>query len=168
MVKDVLKFVLLFVLLVLSQIFVFNNIQLSGYINPCLYVLFILLLPYEIPGWALLALGLVTGLTIDTFMNTYGMHSSATLFMAFLRPYLLNLLADREDVDKKGSPSLANTGLVWFLKYTVILVLAHHFLLFFIESFSFTTFFATLWRVVLSSIVTTVFIIIGMYLFDRR
>ncbi|MDD3567015.1 MAG: rod shape-determining protein MreD [Bacteroidales bacterium] len=168
MLKDIVKYSGLFVLLVILQIFVLNNVQLSGYINPYLYVLFILILPYEIPGWALLLVGLITGITIDTFMNTYGMHSSATIFMAFMRPYMLRMLADREDVDKKGSPSISGNGFVWFLKYASILVFAHHLILFFTEAFSISTFLPTLWRTVLSSITTTIFILIGMYLFDRR
>ncbi|MDX9769737.1 MAG: rod shape-determining protein MreD [Tenuifilaceae bacterium] len=168
MVKDIVKYSGLFVLLILLQIFILNNIQLSGYINPYLYVLFILLLPYEIAGWALLIVGLLTGLTIDTFMNTYGMHSSATIFLAFLRPYMLRMLADREDVDKKGNPSLSGNGFVWFLKYVSILVFAHHLMLFFIEAFSFSTFFSTLWRTLLSSVTTTIFIFIAMLLFDKK
>lgn len=168
MVKDIVKYSGLFVLLILLQIFILNNIQLSGYINPYLYVLFILLLPYEIAGWALLIVGLLTGLTIDTFMNTYGMHSSATIFLAFLRPYMLQMLADREDVDKKGNPSLSGNGFVWFLKYVSILVFAHHLMLFFIEAFSFSTFFSTLWRTLLSSVTTTIFIFIAMLLFDKK
>ena len=97
--KGILRYAGLFILLILLQVVVFNNLQLSGYINPYIYVMFILLLPYEISGWLLLGLGLLTGLTVDTFMNTIGMHSSATLFMAFLRPYVLNLFTDREDID---------------------------------------------------------------------
>jgi hypothetical protein len=101
-------------------------------------------------------------------MNTYGMHSSATIFLAFLRPYMLRMLADREDVDKKGNPSLSGNGFVWFLKYVSILVFAHHLMLFFIEAFSFSTFFSTLWRTLLSSVTTTIFIFIAMLLFDKK
>ncbi|HDP55010.1 MAG TPA: rod shape-determining protein MreD [Bacteroidetes bacterium] len=158
--KGVLRYAGLFILLILLQVVVFNNLQLSGYINPYIYVMFILLLPYEISGWLLLGLGLLTGLTVDTFMNTIGMHSSATLFMAFLRPYVLNLFTDREDMDQKGNPSMQVNGLVWFIKYSLVLVFMHHLSLFFIESFTFTGFFLTLWRVILSTLATTAFILI--------
>ena len=168
MVKDILKYAGLFLLLLTLQLFIFNNIQLSGYINPYVYVLFILFLPYETPGWLLLILGFFTGICVDAFMNTYGMHSSATLFLAFLRPYLLNLIANREDIDRKGSPSIYPNGLVWFLKYTLFLVLAHHFVLFFIESFSFAMFFHTLFRVILSTLITTSFILLSTLLFSRK
>ncbi|MFO8021213.1 MAG: rod shape-determining protein MreD [Perlabentimonas sp.] len=165
---DILKYIGLLLLLVLLQLFLFNNIQLSGYINPYVYILFILLLPYAIPGWLLLLSGFFLGLILDVFMNTYGMHSSATLFLAFVRPYLLNLLADREDLDQKGRPSLSSNGIVWFVKYTVMAVFAHHLFLFFIESFTLTNFFATLLRVFLSTLVTSFFIIIAQFLSLRK
>ena len=168
MVKYFIRYGILFVVLILAQVFVFNNIQISGYINPYIYVLLILLLPYEIPGWALLLMGLLVGVSVDTFMNTYGIHSSATLFLAFLRPYVLQVLADRDDIDRKGSPSITSSGLVWFLKYVTILVFAHHLMLFFIESFSVLDFFTTFWRSVLSTLTTTAFIVIIMLLFKRN
>lgn len=168
MARDILKYIGLFVLLLFLQLFIFNNIQLSGYINPYIYILFILLLPYEISGWLLLGLAFITGICVDSFMNTYGMHTSATLLLAFLRPYILRLISSREDVDKKGSPSIYSNGFTWFLKYAFFLTLAHHFMLFFIESFTFTTFFHTLLRVVLSTIVTTSFILLSTFLFSKK
>ncbi len=166
--KGILNYIGLFVLLVFLQLFLFNNIQISGFINPYVYVLFILLLPYETPGWALLIIGFFSGLVIDTFMNTYGMHSSATLFMAFMRPHILNLLTDRVDFDNKGRPSMAVNGVSWFLRYTIILVLAHHLFLFFVEAFSFTNFFLTVLRIILSTIATTSFIILGQFFTLRK
>jgi rod shape-determining protein MreD len=164
MAKDFLKYFGLFLLLLLLQLLIFNNIQISGYINPYVYVLFVLLLPYETPGWLLLILGFLSGLIIDAFMNTFGMHSSATLFMAFLRPHVLTLLIDRNDSGQKGSPSLALNGFVWILRYTLVLVLGHHLFLFFIESFSFTNFFPTILRIILSTIATSFFIVVGQFI----
>lgn len=166
--KGIIRYLGVFIVLIVLQLLIFNNIQLSGFINPYVYILFILLLPYETPGWLLLTLGFLTGLVLDTFMNTFGMHSSATLFMAFMRPFVLSMLTDREDIDKKGSPSMAINGLGWFLRYSILLVFAHHFVLFFIESFTFVNFFSTLWRIILSTIVTSIFIIISQFLAPQR
>jgi rod shape-determining protein MreD len=164
MAKDILKHLgILFILLIL-QLVIFNNIQISGFINPYIYLLFILFLPYETPGWLLLILGFIAGLIVDTFMNTFGVHSSATLFMAFLRPYVLDILIDRNDSGQKGSPTMELNGLGWIIRYTLVLVFAHHFFLFFIEVFSFTNFFLTLLRVILSTLATTLFIVIIQFL----
>jgi hypothetical protein len=168
MTKDLLKYFGLLILLIALQLFLFNNIQLSGYINPYVYILFILLLPLEIPGWLLLLLGFLTGLSVDTFMNTHGTHSSATLFMAFLRPYVLNFITQRDDIEKKGSPTMKNNGFNWFFRYALILVLAHHLTLFLIENFSLVNFGITLWRAILSTVVTLVFVLTAQLLAMRR
>jgi rod shape-determining protein MreD len=161
--KNTLKYFALFLLLIFLQLFILNNIELGGYINPYIYVLIILLLPYEIPGWLLLIAGFLFGLVIDIFMGTIGMHSSATLFMAFVRPYALNLLTDRDDSDKKGIPSMSANGFVWFLKYSLMLVFVHHLALFYIEAFTVSNFFIILIRVLLSTLVTSLFIILGQF-----
>lgn len=166
--KQLGRYALIFVVLLAIQVLVLNNIKLGGFINPYVYVLFIMLLPFEIPGWLLLALGFSTGLTIDAFMGTLGMHSTATLFIAFMRPFILSNISTQDTADKKGSPTLSMKDIGWFVKYTMLIVFMHHFVLFFIESFTFHHFFSTVLRVILSSLTTIVFIIIGQFFFIRN
>jgi hypothetical protein len=153
----------MFVLLIAFQLLVLNNIRLGGYINPYIYILFIMLLPFETPGWLLLLFGFFTGLTIDAFMGTMGMHSSATLFIAFLRPYVLSNISTRDNTDKKGKPVLSMNDLGWFVKYTLIMVVIHHLTLFYLEAFTFTHFFATFLRVIISAIITSIFILLSQF-----
>ena len=80
MIKIYLRNILRFVVLVLIQVLVINNLQLSSYVDPFIYVLFILLLPFETPGWILLLFAFSLGLTIDMFSDTAGVHASATVF----------------------------------------------------------------------------------------
>ncbi|MBN1987932.1 MAG: rod shape-determining protein MreD [Bacteroidales bacterium] len=168
MVKDYSKYIILFITLVAVQLLVLNNIQFSGYVNPFVYVLFILLLPYKISGWALLLLAFVTGLSIDAFNNTIGMHSSATLFMAFIRPYVLSRFASRENSDRTGIPNLANNGINWFIQYTILMVFIHHFALFYLEAFSFSHFFVTLGRTLLSTLFSSAVIILSQFFVFRN
>ena len=77
MINSILRFGLIFILLILLQVLLFNNIQFSGYINPYVYILFILLLPVEIPAWILLLLSFAAGGIIDFFSGSPGMHASA-------------------------------------------------------------------------------------------
>jgi len=155
-----------FVFFTLIQVLVLNNIQLSGFINPYLYILFIITLPFETPKWLLLVLGFSSGMVIDIFSNTPGMHASATVFMSYLRPYILRLIAPREEYQPGTIPTMGFYGMPWFLKYSVILVLAHHFFLFFIEVFSIKHFFSTFLRV-LSSGVFTILLIVVAQLFSQ-
>ena len=95
MIRQLSKYVLHFIVLVFVQVFILNRIELGGYINPYLYILFVMLMPFQTPKWLLLLLGFFLGLTIDLFAHTPGMHSSATVLIAFLRPYVLELIAPR-------------------------------------------------------------------------
>lgn len=160
MVIDILKYVVSFILLVLFQGLILNNIELGGYINPYLYVVFILMLPFETPNWLVLLIGFLLGLSIDMFTSTLGMHISATVFMAFAREYLIKLIQPRGGYDYGLKPNVQMMGLVWYLLYASILVLLHHLFLFYVESFKLTQFFQTMGRALLSTFFTLILIFI--------
>jgi rod shape-determining protein MreD len=165
--KGLVWYIVSFVSIVLIQVMLMNNIQFSGYINPYFYILFIILLPINIPRYLLLILGFLLGLTIDIFSNTPGIHASASVFAAFLRPFIINSY-NLDDQEKMMIPSISNIGVKWFVKYVAIMIIAHHFFLFYIEVFSFSGFLHTLLRCVLSSIFTFVFILISQFLIFRK
>lgn len=160
MINSVLRFGLIFIVLILFQVVLFNNIQFSGYVNPYIYVMFIILLPVEIPSWLLLLLSFVTGMTVDFFSGSPGMHSSATVLAGFVRPYILRVVSPRDGYNPGSDPSMLTYGFAWFLTYTFLIVLVHHTALFYLEVFRLTDFFRTLWRVFLSSIFSITFILL--------
>lgn len=163
MINSILRFLLIFVILILLQVLLFDNIQFSGYVNPYVYIMFILLLPIEIPAWLLLPLSFILGLTIDLFSGSPGMHSSATVLAGFVRPYVLRVIAPRDGYESGSDPSMLTYGFRWFLTYTVIIVLVHHTALFYLEVFRFTGFFRTMFRVLLSSVFSVSFILLLEY-----
>ena len=160
MINSILRFGLIFILLILLQLLLFNNIQFSGYVNPYVYILFILLIPVDIPSWLLLIISFATGLIIDLFSGTPGMHSSATLIAGFSRPYVLRVVSPRDGYEAGASPSMISYGFRWFLSYTLMIVLIHHTTLFYLEVFRFSEFFRTMLRVLLSSIFSVSFILL--------
>ena len=168
MIKLLGRNIIRFAILIMLQILVLNNIQISGYIIPYIYILFILLLPFETPGWLLLFSGFALGLSVDMFTNTMGMHTAATVFMAFLRPYVLQVIAPRDGYETGTFPRIYYFGFEWFLKYTLILVFSHHFILFYTEVFRFSEFFSTLLRVLASSLLSVVLIILSQYFIYRK
>ncbi len=168
MIRDLLKYTIMLVVLVLLQVLLLNNIQFSGYINPYMYVLFILLLPFETPRYLLLLLGFFLGLLVDIFSNTPGFHASATTFLAFLRPYTISLISPRDTIEVNTPPRLKFMGIGWFLRYTLILILAHHLFLFFVEAFTFNGFIHTLIRSLLSAAFTSILIIISQFLIFKE
>ncbi len=157
-----------FIVVILFQVLVMDNVMISGYMNPYIYLLFILLMPFETPRWILLLSGFALGLTMDLFTGTLGMHTAATVLVAFLRPYLLNLLASRDGYEPETFPRIHYYGFTWFLKYTLLLVLIHHLALFYLEVFQLKVFFSTLLRVILSSILSTSTIVLSQYFVFRK
>ena len=159
-----LNIILRFFFLVLLQVLILNNIHLGGYINPYLYVLFILMLPFETPKILLLFVGLLLGLLIDMFSNTMGMHAAATVFAAFMRVYVLNVISPRGGYEFGSRPSIYDMGLAWFMTYAGILVFCHHLLLFYVEVFRMNEFFSVLYRVFLSTTFTLALVLISQLL----
>ena len=167
MVFSVLKFTGVFILLVIFQGLILNNVEFGGYVVPFLYVIFILALPFETPSWLVLILGFVLGIAIDSFSSTMGMHTSATVVMAFCRAYLLKLVAPRGGYEFNAKPSIQDMGLTWYLLYAFILVFLHHLFLFYVESFKITQFFYTFGRAVAST-VFTLLLILTVQLFNYK
>jgi rod shape-determining protein MreD len=160
MINSILRFGLIFILLILLQVLLFNNIQFSGYVNPYVYIMFILLLPIEIPSWLLLLVCFATGLIVDFLSGSLGMHTSATVLSGFIRPYVLRIVSPRDGYESGSDPSMLFYGFRWFFLYTLLIVLIHHTALFYLEIFRFADFFRTLLRVLLSSLFSVSFILL--------
>lgn len=157
-----------FLILVVIQVLVFNNIQLSGFVNPYFYIIFILLLPFETPVWVGTFVGFLLGIAIDMFANTPGLHAAATTFIGFLRPYVLRFIAPRDGYETGTFPRVFYYGFSWFFRYALVLTVAHHVILFVLEAFSFVAFFYVLLRIILSSVFTILLIILSQYLVFRK
>jgi rod shape-determining protein MreD len=160
MINSVIRFSLIFILLILLQVLLFNNIQFSGYVNPYVYIMFILLLPVEIPSWLLLLLSFATGLIIDFFTFSPGMHTSATVLAGFVRPYILRIVSPRDGYEQGTDLSMVKYGFRWFFFYALLIVLIHHTALFYLEVFRFAGFFRTMLRVLLSTLFSMTFILL--------
>jgi rod shape-determining protein MreD len=122
--------------------------------------MFILLLPIEIPSWLLLLLSFATGLIIDLFSGSTGMHTSATVLAGFVRPYILRIVSPKDGYESGSDPSMVIYGFRWFFFYALLMVLVHHTTLFYIEVFRFADFFRTMLRVLLSTMFSMTFILL--------
>lgn len=163
MINSVLRFGLIAVVLILFQLLVLNNIQFSGFVNPYLYIMIILLLPSLTPAWALLLISFFTGLVIDLFSGSPGMHASASVMAGFARPYVLRLIAPRDGYESGSDLSMLIYGFRWFITYAAIIIVIHHATLFFVEVFRFTDFFRTILRILISSVFTLGFVLLIEY-----
>ncbi len=168
MIRIVGRNIIRFLVVILFQVLVLDNIQMGGYLNPYFYVLFIILMPFETPRWFMLITAFILGLSVDLFTNTLGMHAAATVFMALLRPWILNIFAPRDGYEPDTFPRIFFYGFNWFLRYSLVMVFFHHLALFYIEVFHFQDFLSTFLRVILSTLVTTSTIILSQYFIFRK
>ena len=148
------KNILRFIVLILFQFLVVNEITLfSGWAQPFIYVYIILVLPLSIPKRILLPIGFLTGLCMDFFTHTPGIHTSAVLTKAFARPYVLKALRPREGYESP-EPSIENMGASKFFTYSAILIFIHHLWLFSLLYFSSKLWFYILGHAFLSMLFT--------------
>ena len=163
MINSTIRLAITLLLLLLAQALLFNNIQLSGYINPYVYILFILLLPLEIPAAIVMILAFGAGLTFDLYSGSVGMHAFACTIAAFIRPYVLKALAPREGYTLNAQPTMYNYGVRWFFIYAAIITAVHHTALFFIEVFNILEILRILLRTLLSTAFSLTFIMLIEY-----
>ena len=168
MIRIIGRNIIRFFVLIILQILVFDNIMLGKDINPYFYVIFIVLMPFETPRWMLLINAFILGFSIDIFSHTLGLHTAATVFVAFIRPYVLTFLSPRDGYEQDTFPRIHYYGFNWFAMYTALLVFFHHFALFFLEIFHFHDFLTTFLRVVLTTVITAITIIISQYFIFRK
>ena len=154
--------------MVFIQVFLLKNITLYNLSSPYLYILFILLLPFETPNILLFALAFITGITIDIFYDTPGLHTAACVLLAFVRILFISITVQKDGFDNEPEPTLSIMGFRWFFTYVLILTLVHHFFLFNLEAFNFSELEYTLSRVFLSSLFTVFLILLSGLLFFRK
>ncbi len=159
--------ILQFVGLSLLQILVFNNFFQGVFYSPQVYILFLILLPIKFPKILLLFIGFATGLLMDFFTFTIGMHAAACVFLCFIRPYVLNLINPGEVYDNLSLPTISRYGYIWFLKYSLLCTLGYNVILFYLEKFSFEGFFNTLFSALICTIIS-VTIIFSFALINSR
>jgi len=137
--SDLFRNIIRFVLFILVQWFILLKIPaLHRFIVPYLYYLFILWLPFSIPRFWQLVIGFLFGLSLDYFTMTPGLHAAACTLIAYIRPFIINLLSPK-DVSEftYREPSPRAMGWTPYAVYALILTLFHHGYLLFLEWLSF-------------------------------
>ena len=167
--KVILINLLRFIVLVFIQVFLLKNITLYGLSTPYPYILFILLLPFEIPNVLLFVFSFTLGFTIDAFYDTPGLHAASCVLLAFVRILFISITVQKEGFDNEPEPTLSIMGFRWFFTYaSIIITLIHHFFLFNLEAFSIAELPYTLARFLLSSVFTVFLMLISGLLFFRK
>jgi len=157
-------------LFILTQVYVLNKIpHLHQFIVPYIYYLFLLWLPFSVSRIGLLIIGFLTGLALDFFTMTPGLHAAACVLLAYCRPFVINILTPRDPSEfNYREPSPRAMGWTPYLVYVFVLTLFHHGYLTFLEWLSFGTFLEFLIKVIATTAISMLLIITTELLFPRR
>jgi hypothetical protein len=135
---------------------------------PYIYFLFILWLPFNINRFLLLLISFIFGLTLDYFTGTLGLHTAPCVLIAYIRPYLLNLLIPQETTEQSYiEPGHKSMGWAPYALYVGILTFVHHFYLVLIEWLQFGNFVYFIGKVGATSAISLLMIFIAEMLFNR-
>lgn len=164
--REAIQYSLMILLYLFLQIFFMRNLVLFNYAFCFIYIAGVLLLPADTDRMYLLLIGFVTGFIVDVFSNTFGMHASATVLIAYLRPFLIQYQMDSKGAER-AEVGIRSQGLGSFLAYILPLILIHHSMLFLMEINHFGMILYTVLRIAASTLFTMIMIVI-LELFSKR
>lgn len=152
------KQIVRYIVVMMLQVLLFDQLQLWGACHPYIYILCLLMLPITLPRSADLLIGAAVGLIMDIFCNSLGIHMAGCILIMFLRPYILNAIVS--DTDRLNEQiCLRAIGMSGFIKYIGLLVVIHHLTVFMIAAWSWSHLWFVLMETVVSSIITILAII---------
>ena len=168
--SDLLRNIIRLAVFIFLQVYLLNKIpHLHRFIVPYVYFLFVLWLPFSISRIGLLFVAFITGLTLDMFTNTPGLHAAACVLIAYLRPFVIGILTPKDTSEfNYREPSPKAMGWTPYLVYVLILTLFHHGYMVFLEWLSFGTFLSFLIKIGSTTAISMILIIIIELLFPRR
>ncbi|WP_035335729.1 hypothetical protein [Dokdonia sp. PRO95] len=155
-----------FIALMIVQIYIFNNVNLFGYINPYPYILFLLVFPFTANRALYIFIAFLTGLTMDMFGNSGGVHAAACLFLAYLRPVALRFSFGVSY--EYNAIKLSKVSFYERFIFISIMVLIHHLVLFLLEVFNISNILYTLNKTLITSIFTIILCLTINILFSSR
>lgn len=160
--------ILKFVLFIFLHVFIFQNVILYDTAFCFFYVGFLLFIAFDIDQLAFLVLALVTGITIDIFNDSLGVHAAACVALAFIRPFWLSVVTPRGGYETINTPNVRILGFQWFIAFAFPLIFFHNLILFFIEAGNLYYFFNKLLKIFSSALLTFIILVLYQYIFYRR
>lgn len=155
-----------FVVLLLLQVLICNHIDLFGFINPYIYIIFIFLFPIKDERLLLLLTSFLLGMLIDLFSDSGGVHAAAAVSLAYARPILLK--SSFGMLYEHHSIKFSTTDIGSLITYITFGTLIHHFILFSLEIFNISNILLILQKTLFSSIFTIILSILIIILFSRN
>ena len=168
--SELLKNIIRFFLFILVQVFILSHMPpLHRFVTPYLYYLYILWLPFGLSRMTITFIGFIFGLTLDYFLKTPGLHAAACTLIAYVRPFVIGMLISQEGADKNYvAPSIVSMGWAPYGTYVLVLTVLHHSYLTLLEWMSFGSFVYFIGKVVASTAVSLLLVLLTEVLFFRK
>src|ERR1700730_8400870 len=168
--SELLKNTIRFILFILVQVFIlFKMPPLHRFITPYLYFLFILWLPFNLSRASLTLIGFISGLSLDYFLKTPGLHAAACTLIAYVRPFVIGMLISQEGADKNYiAPSIVSMGWAPYGTYVLVLTVLHHSYLVLLEWMTFGSFVYFVGKVFASTAISLLLALLTEVLFYRK
>ena len=135
--NEVLRFSVLFVIMLLIQVLICNHIALFNVAVPIVFIYFIIRLPIDIGKGFLFTLAFLLGLCIDICSDTLGVNSLATTLLAAFKRPIFFAYVQRDDKTKSLVPSISSLGVGTYCKYLVSMIGIYCIMAISIEYFNF-------------------------------
>lgn len=168
--SSLVKNIIRFILFILVQVFVLDKIELHQMVTPYIYFLFILWLPFRIQRTWLMLIGFLLGFALDSFHHQPGFHAAACVLIAYIRPFVINILIPQEGSDTNyEEPSITSMGgLLPYAIYAGFFSFLHNAWLFLLEAWQFGNIWYFLVKTLLCTAVSLLLIIITDLIFNRK
>lgn len=168
--SNLIKNIVRFCLFILAQVYVLDQIPpLHQLITPYIYFLFILWLPFKMNRLVQMILAFALGFTLDCFTNSYGLHAASCVLIAYVRPFLINLLISQEGVEKNyNEPSIQSLGFTPYFTYVAILTFIHNSFLFFLQALQTGGFFYFMVKSLSSTAISLLMVLLIELIFVRK
>ena len=168
MIKQINKYIWLTPIFILIQIYVLNQVLFNGFSNPYIYILLIICLPQNTSRWLLLSFAFILGILVDSFEISLGIHSTACVLIAFIKPSIERIIIPRNTISEEDDLFLQKLGYKVFSIYSFLMILIHHSTLFLLVHFNIETLLKDVWKIILSSFITFIIIFICQFFFFKR
>jgi len=157
-----------FLFFVFAQGLIFNSLEIGFGIHIMIYPLFIMLLPFETAIIPMILSAFLLGIGIDSLSNTYGLHASSLVVVAYLRPVVFKAFSPRDGYEGPKEGNIFEMGQRGFLLVFGSLLLFHHFWFFMLEIFNFNEVVNAFKKLILSIPISLFFCVLFQYLFIKR
>ena len=152
------KQIIRYIVVMMLQVLLFDQLQLLGVCHPYIYILCLLMMPITLSHSADMLIGAAVGLVMDVFCNSLGVHMASCILLMFIRPYLLGAVVNDKD-RLNDEINLRSIGAEAFLKYVAILVPIHHFAIFMLGAWSWSHIGFVLLETLVSVVLTWIVIV---------